>query len=96
MSENRDTYKYWLKVGNKVVHIGITKNLEHRELQHRRDWPGSKIYVLGHRTTEEAARKWEREQVSKVKIEPKELREISSSTSSMMNKFKGKIFKTLG
>ena len=96
MSKTHDTYKYQLKAGNKVIHIGVTKDIEHREREHQQDWPGSKIHVVGHRTTQEAARKWEREQVNKVKIEPKELRRVSPSTSSKMNKFKDRIFKTLG
>lgn len=30
----RNTYKYDFKIGNKIVHSGITKNLERREAQH--------------------------------------------------------------
>ena len=65
MSENRDTYKYYFKVGNKIVHIGITNDLERREAEHRRKWPNGHIVQVGNRTTEEAARQWEREQHNK-------------------------------
>ena len=57
---NRDTYKYQFKVGNKVVHGGITKNLGRREAEHRRKWPKGHIQQVGRRTTEEAARAWEK------------------------------------
>ena len=58
---DRDTYKYHLKQGNKVVHRGITNDLRRREAERQREFPGSKIEQMGHRTTREAALKWERE-----------------------------------
>ena len=57
----RDTYKYQFKVGNHIVHGGITGNLDRREQEHRREWPKGHIKQAGRRTTEEAARKWEKE-----------------------------------
>ncbi len=57
----RDTYKYQFKIGNKVMHGGITKDLEQREADHKRKWPKGHITKVGRRTTEEAARKWEKE-----------------------------------
>ena len=36
----RDTYKYHLKRGNKVVHRGITNNLQRREAEHQTSSPG--------------------------------------------------------
>lgn len=60
-SKPRDTYKYVYKKGNKIVHGGITNNLDRREREHQRRWPGGHIRKVGRRTTEEAARKWERE-----------------------------------
>ena len=59
MSKPRDTYKYQYKVGNKVVHGGITNDLERREAEHQQKWPKGHITQVGHRTTEEGARKWE-------------------------------------
>lgn len=63
MSKARDTYKYHVKVGNKIVHNGITDNLERRDQQHKQKWPNGHIIVqVGRRTTEEAAREWEKKQ----------------------------------
>jgi len=60
MSE-RDTYKYVFKVGNKIVHGGITEDLERREQEHQQKWRKGHIVQVGRRTTEEAARAWEQE-----------------------------------
>jgi len=65
MSAKRDTYKYYFKVGNKIVRIGITNDLKRREGEHRREWPNGHIVQVGNRTTKEAARQWEREQQNK-------------------------------
>ena len=56
----RDTFKYQQKIGNRIVHGGITSDLERREREHQRRWPGSHIRQVGRRTTREAAREWER------------------------------------
>ena len=61
MAKPRDTYKYHLKVGNKIVHGGITDDLERREKEHQQKWPNGHIKQVGRRTTEEAAREWEKE-----------------------------------
>lgn len=61
MGEARDTYKYHFKDGRRVVHGGITNDLVRREQEHRRTWPSGHIRQVGRRTTEEAARRWERE-----------------------------------
>ena len=34
----RDTYKYHFKQGNKIVHTGITEDLDRREQEHKRDF----------------------------------------------------------
>ena len=57
----RDTYKYYFKVGNKIVHGGITDDLERRETEHQQERPTGHITQVGRRTTEEAAREWEKE-----------------------------------
>ena len=59
MAKRRDTYKYYFKTGNKIVHGGITKDLERREVEHQAKWPMGHIFKVGRRTTEEAARNWE-------------------------------------
>ena len=60
MASSRDTYKYHQKIGNKIVHGGITNDLERREAEHQQEWPKSHIKKVGRRTTEEAAREWEK------------------------------------
>ena len=61
MGKPRDTYKYLFKVRNKIVHGGITDDLERREAEHQQRWPKGHIVQEGHRTTEEAAREWEKD-----------------------------------
>lgn len=58
--EPRDTYKYHFKVGNKIVHRGITKELDRREREHQQTWPKGRITQIGYRTTWTAALAWER------------------------------------
>ncbi len=58
---NRDIYKYHLKIGNKIVHRGITDDLDRREGEHQQKWPSGHIKQVGRRTTRDAALKWERE-----------------------------------
>lgn len=61
MGKPRDTHKYLFKVRNKIVHGGITDDLERREAEHQQKWPKGHIVQVGHRTTEEAAREWEKD-----------------------------------
>ena len=61
MAKARDIYKYQFKVGNKVMHGGITNNLERRESEHQEKWPSGHIKQVGNKTTENAARAWEKE-----------------------------------
>ena len=61
MGKRRNTYKYNFKIGNKIVHGGITDDLERREEEHQQKWPKGHITQVGRRTTEEAAREWEEE-----------------------------------
>lgn len=56
----RDTYKYHLKDGNKVVYCGVTNDLDRREKEHQMTSPGSHIVKVGRRTTKSAALKWEK------------------------------------
>lgn len=57
---NRDTYKYHLKIGNKIIHRGITDDLDRREEEHQQKWPSGHIKQVGRRTTRDAALEWER------------------------------------
>ena len=62
MSEVKDTYKYQFRVGNEIAHEGITKDPESREKEHMLEYPGGHFKLVGHCTTEEVAREWERKQ----------------------------------
>ncbi len=57
----RDTYKYQVRVGRKIVHGGITNDLERRAEEHQQKWPKAKLSKVGRRTTEKAARQWEKD-----------------------------------
>lgn len=69
----RDTYKYYFKVGNLIVHGGITNNLEKRENEHRNSgkysvyngmrfyWSEGHIAQVGEVVTRESGLKWERD-----------------------------------
>lgn len=61
MGTPRNIYKYHFKVANKIVHGGITDDLERREQEHQQKWPNGHIRQVGRRTTEEAARQWEKD-----------------------------------
>lgn len=60
-NEPHDTYKYRIWHKGRVVHHGITNDLERREREHQQRWPGSRIDQVGHRTTRSGAEKWEKE-----------------------------------
>lgn len=59
----RNTYKYHLKRGNKVIRSGITNDLDRREDEHRREY-GKDVHVtkVGKVTTREGAKDWEKDQ----------------------------------
>lgn len=68
-----DTYKYYFKVGNVIVHGGITNDLTRREIEHKNSgkwslyngrrlyWSNGHILQVGNRTTRQAGLRWERE-----------------------------------
>ena len=64
MPTDRTTYKYHFKKGNRIVHTGITNDIDRREAEHRSEPGLSKGHIkqVGFRTTREAALEWEREQ----------------------------------
>lgn len=66
MADKRDTYKYYLKIGRKIVRVGITKDLKRKEqeLQQQLD-EKARIVQQGRRTTRKAAQKWKTEQLKK-------------------------------
>ena len=62
MTKKRDTYTYEYKVRNTIKHRGKTKDLERRESEHQRRWPGGHIKQVGNVKTEEGALAWEETQ----------------------------------
>ncbi|MXX39277.1 MAG: GIY-YIG nuclease family protein [Gemmatimonadetes bacterium] len=64
MATSRTIYKYHFKLGNKIVHTGITRDIDRREAEHRQKlgWRRGHIVQIGRRTTQEAALQWEAEQ----------------------------------
>ena len=95
MSKPRDTYKYQVKVGSTVVHMGFTTDLKRREIEHKIEFPFCKIVQKGHRTTLDAARNWEYKKLKKYSFEPKELRSISEKTRTKLLQYKDEIYKVL-
>ena len=67
MPTNRTAYKYHFKMGNRIVHTGITSDIDRREAEHQRKpgWEQGHIFQVGNRTTRAAAREWEEEQRGK-------------------------------
>ena len=61
MNQKRDTHKYHFKVGNRIVHGGITNDIDRREAEHKQNWPKGHITKIGNRTTRDAAREWEKD-----------------------------------
>ena len=60
---SRDTYKYHLKRGNKIIRSGITNDLDRREDEHQQEH-GEDVHVkkVGRATTREGAKDWEKGQ----------------------------------
>ena len=56
------TYRYRFLVGTRIVHRGITTDLERREREHRRRWPEGRIEPVGEPTSHAEAWEWERQQ----------------------------------
>lgn len=68
-----NTYKYHFKIGNFIVHGGITDDLIRRENEHQNSgkwnllkgkrfyWSQGHITQIGNCTTRDAALRWERE-----------------------------------
>ena len=67
MPTGRTIYKYHFKKGNKIVHRGITNDIDRREAEHRSKHGLGKGHIkqVGFRTTREAALAWEKEQAKK-------------------------------
>ena len=59
--KHQDTYKYQFKVGQKIVHRGITIEPDRREVEHQQKWPDGHLTKIGRKTTRKAALEWERD-----------------------------------
>lgn len=63
----RDTYRYHIKRGNKILHRGITDNLNRRHGEHKTRYGNDvKIVKIGHKVSRESALKWERDGGKKI------------------------------
>ena len=63
MATSRTIYQYHFKLGNKIVHTGITKDLDRRGGTSPSRRVGARPHQqVGSRTTREAALRWEEEQ----------------------------------
>jgi hypothetical protein len=61
--KSRNWYTYEFKRGNKVLHKGITQDLDRRESEHQDTIdPRGHIRKIGRVKTEEGAREWEKEE----------------------------------
>ena len=63
----RDTTRYELRNGNKVVYVGITNDPIRREQEHAADKNFTKMVTIGPRVTRATAEKWEEERISTYK-----------------------------
>jgi hypothetical protein len=59
MSKDRPYRKYDFIRGGKIIHSGITKDLERREGELKQRFSGGHIKPVGGSVTEESAREWE-------------------------------------
>lgn len=59
----KDTHKYVLKDGNKILYVGITDNPQRRESEHRQNKDFQKMEVIGRAVTRQSAEKWETERI---------------------------------
>ena len=75
MVTDRILYRYHFKLGDKIIHTGVTGDIDRREAEHRSEPGMSKGYAkqVGLRTTYDAAHAWVREQAKKGKPVLKDL-----------------------
>ena len=59
----RNTYKYELVKGNKVVYVGITNNPDRREAEHRKDKDFTNMRIVGRPSTPNGASQWEADRI---------------------------------
>jgi hypothetical protein len=60
MTKQKRIYvKYKVKVGNKVVHGGITTDPARRLREHRIKWPTCHMIIIGRRVSKDSGLDWE-------------------------------------
>ena len=65
---DRDTYKYRIKDGKRIVYYGTTNDLERREQEHRNDGMSfTSMEKVGRITTSAAAGAWEEGEIKRYK-----------------------------
>ncbi len=57
----RDTYRYHYIKSRKIVHRGITNDLERREQEHHQNYGDGSMKQIGLKVTRDSALKWERD-----------------------------------
>ena len=60
MGAKRPYKKYDVVVDGKIVHSGITKDLDRRKQEHKGKWVKATVKQVGGSVTEKSAREWEK------------------------------------
>ena len=55
----RDTYKYQVMRGKKILYYGITDDLERSAAEHKVRWPDCGVVQVGQKATREGALQWQ-------------------------------------
>lgn len=63
----RDTTRYELRNGNKVVYVGITNDPIRRDQEHAADKNFTKMVPIGPKVTRATAERWEEERIATYK-----------------------------
>ena len=62
MKTSRDTSRYHITRGNKILHRGITNDLDRRHTEHKRRYGQDvKIKKIGPKVSRDSALRWERD-----------------------------------
>lgn len=56
----RNTYRYRLKVGDRVILHGFTTDLARRQREHQLRWPEARVEPVGKATSHQEAWEWEK------------------------------------
>lgn len=64
---DRDTTRYELRDGNRVVYVGITNDPERRAQEHAADKDFTRMVTVGPKVTRTTAERWEEERIDTYK-----------------------------